>query len=158
MAVGDPWALPVAFYFHVEFQNGPVTESIPFQSVTGLEMELDVDTWHEGGANELAYHLPKSVKAGRLTLRRAVLPRKPGETGASLVDWVAKVINGDRSERIQTSDVLVHLLDETGQTLHLWRCMNAYPVKWSTDKLDAQKNELAISELVLAYSMIKQEK
>ncbi len=156
--MGDPWALPVAFYFHVEFQNGPVTESVSFQSVAGLDMELDVDTWQEGGANEVVYHLPKGVKSGKLTLRRAMLPRKVGEAGASLVDWVAQVLNGDRSEPIQPSDVLVHLLDASGQTVHLWRCLNAYPVKWSTDKLDAEKNELAIAELVLAYSMIKQEK
>ena len=158
MPIEDPWALPVAFYFHVEFQHGPVEESIPFQSVAGLDMELEVDTWYEGGANEQAYHLPKGVKAGRLTLQRAVLPSETGKAGASLVEWVTKVINGDRSEPIETSDVLVHLLDANGETLHLWRCHNAFPVKWSTDKLDAQKNELAISELVLAYSMIKQEK
>lgn len=151
------WKLPVSFYFDVEFQEGPVNEKIPFQGVSGLEMELDVETLNEGGANEWAYHLPKAAKGGRLSLRRALLPLQGGR-GAQLTAWVKEVIGGDRSRPIQTSAVLVHLLDENGSTLHLWRCSNAYPVKWVAEKFDSQKNEIAIAELVLACSSIIQEK
>lgn len=156
MAVNDVWRLPVAFYFDVEFQGGPVKERIPFQAVSGLEMELDVEILQEGGANDRAYHLPKGAKGGRLTLRRALLPLNQGP-GAQLSKWANEVVNGDRSQLIQTSDVLVHLLDENGKPLHLWRCSNAYPVKWMVEKLDSQKNELALAELVLACSSITQE-
>lgn len=157
MATDDLWRLPVSFYFDVEFQEGPVSEKIPFQAVSGLEMELDTEPWQEGGANDWVHQLPKGAKGGRLSLRRALLPLQGG-AGAQLAAWAKEVINGDRSKPIKTSAVLVHLLDENGQTLHLWRCANAYPVKWAAEALDAQKNEIAIAELSLACSSIVQEK
>lgn len=156
MSANDLWRLPVAFYFDVEFQGSPVSERIPFQSVSGLEMELDVEIWQEGGANDRAYFLPKGAKGGKLTLRRALLPLNEGP-GAQLSKWAKEVINGDRSVAIRTCDILVHLLDENGKPLHVWRCTNTYPLKWMVEKLDSQKNEIALMELVLACSSVVQE-
>lgn len=151
------WSLPVAFYFNVTFLGQPAIEDIAFQEVSGLSAELDVETRQEGGANDAVLHLPKGLKIGRVSMKRAVLPIGSG-AGASLTDWVVNTLDFDEDKPIQRRDLLIHLLDAKGNTLHLWECGGAYPVKWATDGFESQKNAVAIINLEFACTTLKQTK
>ena len=151
------WSLPVAFYFKVTFSGQRGIGDIAFQEVSGLSAELDVETRQEGGANDAVLHLPKGLKTGRVSMKRAMLPVKSG-VGASLTDWIQKTLSFDEDKPIQPRDLLIHLLDAKGETLHLWECGGAYPVKWATESFESQKNSVAIINLEFACKTIKQTK
>ena len=151
------WSLPVAFYFKVTFLGQPGIEDIAFQEISGLSAELDLDTLQQGGANDAVLHLPKGLKVGRVSMKRAMLP-VGGGIGASLTDWVVKTLDFDEDKPIQRRDLLIHLLDAKGETLHLWECGAAYPVKWATESFESQHNAIAIVNLEFACTTLKQTK
>lgn len=151
------WSLPVAFYFKVTFSGQQGIEDIAFQEVSGLSAELDIETQQEGGVNDAVLHLPKGIKTGRVSMKRAMLPVGSG-AGASLTEWITNTLNFDDGRPIQPRDLLIHLLDAKGETLHLWECGGAYPVKWATESFESQKNAVAIINLEFACKTIKQTK
>lgn len=151
------WSLPVAFYFKVTFSGQQGVEEIAFQEVSGLSAELDVETRQEGGVNDAVLYLPKGLKTGRVTMKRAMLPAGSG-TGARFADWIQQTLDFDEDRPIQPRDLLIHLLDAKGETLHLWECGGTYPVKWSTESFESQKNAVAIVNLEFACKTIKQTK
>ena len=150
-----PWDLPVAFYFKVEFQGDPKIEDIAFQEVSGLDLELELEPLQEGGVNNAVYQLPKGVKSGKLSLKRAVLPVGGGH-GSTLTDWMREVFGGSGDNYVRPRNLLVHLLDANGDTLHLWACTNAYPVKWAAESFESQKNGIAMANMDFVYTTLTQ--
>ena len=50
---------------------------------------------------------------------------------------------------------MVTLLDSTRLPLFSWMFTDVYPVNWSVSDLHAEKNEVAIEHLELAYKRIQ---
>jgi phage tail-like protein len=140
------WELPVAFYFQVKIGN----EEFAFKEVTGLSAEIEVESVKEGGVNEFTYLLPKQVKHGNLSLKRALNP-----VSSSDVSWIKEVLEGDFSVPIIPRDIIVNLLGQDGTPIYTWTCSKAYPVKWEVEKLDSQANSLLIERLEFAYTTLK---
>jgi len=142
--------LPAAFYFKVSFQGAPPIGDVAFRSVTGLDVEMEVESLKEGGVNEYEHKLPKQVKHGNLVLKRAMMPAEN-----NLGTWVRDILENPFNKTIQTRNVEITLLNEDGDPMYYWTCVNAYPVKWSMDGFDSQKNEIAIETLELIYTELK---
>lgn len=140
----DPWAPPVAFYFSVQFE-GDI--EVPFQEVSGLSLEMETETIKEGGENSYSYQVPVRRKHGNLVLKRSLAP-----ISEWLESYIVDVLESNGSEEIRCVMVNISLLDSEGEALESWMLLNAYPVKWSMNEFGAQKNELAIEQLELAYT------
>jgi len=138
---GDGWIPPVAFHFSVRIDN----DTLAFQEVSGLSVEMQTETVPEGGENRLVHELPTSLKCGRVELKRAI-----AKTGDPLIAWCRDVLESDFSQPIQPKQVFIFLLDMQGQPLRGWTLVQAYPVKWSVDGFSSTKNELAIESITLA--------
>lgn len=157
MANAAGWDLPTAFYFKIAFVGEPKIDEIAFQEVSGLSLQVDVESVQEGGLNAFEHQLPKPAKHGNLVLKRALLPlSKINEVVFN--KWFQTVFRGDYSQPIVTRDVLVYLLNAQGQTLHLWSCSNAYPVKWDAESFESQKNNVALVSMEFAYRNLEQKK
>lgn len=140
----DAWAPPVSFYFNVQFE-GDI--EVPFQEVSGLSLEIETETIKEGGENSYSYQVPVRRKHGNLVLKRSLMP-----ISEWLESYIVGVLESNGSEEIQCVMVNVSLLDPGGEALESWLLLNVYPVKWSVSEFGAQKNELAIEQLELAYT------
>lgn len=68
--MANNWDLPVAFYFSVRLGF----LELPFKEVSGLQVELELETIPEGGVNTHQHRLPKQLKHGNLVLKRALQP------------------------------------------------------------------------------------
>ncbi|MDR1632366.1 MAG: phage tail protein [Dysgonamonadaceae bacterium] len=142
----DIWQLPVAFYFSVSIDS----ENAPFNEVSGLDVEMEMESISEGGQNTFQHQLPKQIKHGNLVLKGAKLP-----LDSKFVSWVKNTLENDFGTTTESKLVIINLLNENAKPLCTWTCTNAFPVKWAVDSLDANKNSVLLETVELSYSTIK---
>lgn len=135
-----------AFSFVVNFNGGGLSiEDMGWQEVTGFSAELGIDEVSEGGENQFAWRLPKPPKYKNLVLKRALRHDSKG-----LVEWANDAIY---NFKFAPTTVTVSIKGEGKEDppLRTWEFFDAYPVKIQTSDLSAQKGELVIETLELAY-------
>lgn len=142
------WTLPVSFYFKVKIGN----EEFAFKEVSGLNVEMEIETLKEGGVNNYEYKLPKQIKHTNLVLKRAILPVKN-----NLIVWIRGIMEGDFSSPLKPRDIVVSLLDHEGNPLNTWTCEKAYPVKWDIESMDSEKNNIMIESIEFVYQSLKRQ-
>lgn len=134
----------VSFHFRVEFHDleGATDNDVRFQEVSGLDAELSTEELKEGGENRFTHRLPQPSKYSNLVLKRGLM------TDSGLIGWFRDAIE---SFVFEPRMVSVTLLDEESNALMAWNFVNAYPLKWSVSNLDANKNEVVVDTVELAY-------
>ncbi len=112
-----------------------------FTEVSGLQVEMDVMEYQEGGNNGFVHRLPGYTKVTNLTLKR-------GMTGSNeFYKWFADVARGKFTRR----DVTVVMYDAGGNELMRWNFSKAYPVKWIGPQFRSTETAAAIETLELAH-------
>jgi len=139
---------PVAFFFKVGFVPYTGGGDASFQEVGGIGPEMETEAYREGGENRFVHALPKGVKHPKLSLKRGVAP-----DDSDLVGWCRSVLEGGLATRIVPRTVLIDLLNAEGDPLRSWSFENAYPVHWTVDPFQADKNGLAIEKIELNYTV-----
>jgi len=143
----------VAFYFKVTIAGSASDVDASFQDVSGLSVELETETYVEGGGNTFGYRLPKGVKYQNLVLSRGMAP-----TDSPLIVWCKKILEGGLACDIETKLLKVSLLNPDGNILHAWSFAGAYPVKWQADSFNSQKNDVAIEKIEFAFNSVTRER
>ena len=134
---------PVGFHFSVEFDLARATErDVRFRDVSGLTMELEQETFNEGGENRFAHKLPVRGQYPDLVLKRGLLV----DTG--LRDWVVDAV---QNLVIEPVTVWVTLLDEAHDPLRTYTVDGAWPKKWVVSDFNATASEIVVETLELAY-------
>ena len=146
----DVFYPPSAFYFRVSFTAGSRNVDAAFREVGGIGPEMETETVAEGGENRFVHTLPKSMKHPRLVLKRGI-----AVLDSPLVQWCKNVLEGGLVELIKPQQLLVVLMDETGQPLRSWNIQNAYPVRWEVEPFQSTKNEVALEKIELCYAYSK---
>ena len=137
---------PASFYFTVDIVDQGTSGDTSFQEVQGLQAERDMLEIKEGGENRYSHRLPERAKYGNLVLKRGVLRPTSG-----FGSWCKGVMESNFDTVITPTTVLLSLLDAQANPLLSWNFVGAWPVKWSVADLGAEKNELAIETMELAY-------
>ncbi|PSR18569.1 glycerol acyltransferase [filamentous cyanobacterium CCP3] len=133
----------VGFSFNVEFLGGTLQSAkIGFQSVTGLSVEMQLESLKEGGENRFEYNLPTRKKYSPLVLKRGLTQN------TKIIKWCSEtMLNFD----IQPVNLQITLLNASQKPLMIWDVINAWPKKWSVSDFDAEKSAIAIETLELNY-------
>jgi phage tail-like protein len=141
-----------------------------FSDAGGLNSNLDVETYQEGGNNTAPLRFPKWAKFDSVTLKRGVTPR------TSLWDWHEQVVAG--TAPVLRKSGLIILFDRGGVPLArggplpgqavathdqantagltriplaAWYIDNAFPEKVTGPTLDAKSNTVAVESVDLAH-------
>ncbi|MGZ8157301.1 MAG: phage tail protein [Methylobacter sp.] len=139
----------LAFRFNVFFfMDGDKANSldIRFSKVSGLSSRIDTQPLNEGGQNLFTHRLPARAQYDNLILERSMT------IDSRLVDEFDTTLS---LFKFNPSNVLVTLLDETGSPISGWLFMTAYPVKWTISDLDADKNQIVVETMELAYQRMQ---
>jgi phage tail-like protein len=138
---------PVGFHFKVEFDLPGVADTdFRFRDVSGMSMEVEEETYNEGGENRFIHKFPVRARYPDLILKRGLL------TDSVIRKWCEEAIyNLD----IQPTSVWVTLLNEEHEPLQSYTFINAWPKKWSISDLNAESSEIVIESLELAYQYFK---
>lgn len=142
MAVYYP---PVGIHFRVEFDlpnASPSENDMRFREVSGLSMELQEETYIEGGENRFTHKLPVRASYPDLTLKRGLL------TDSAVRDWCKSAI---QKMDIQPATVWVTVLNDAHEPLQTYTFINAWPKKWQISDLNAESSDILVESLDLAY-------
>ena len=135
---------PVGFHFRVVFTGiGASNIDSRFQSVSGLNVELETESKKEGGENRYEHVLPVRTKYPVLVLKRGLI-----RDSELLTSWCNDAF---LSLVIKPVDLTVSLLNEAHEPLMTWSVKQAWPRKWSHSDLNAEQNSLAIETFELQY-------
>lgn len=140
---------PAGFHFQVEFINIGNDNDTRFQSVSGLNMELDIENIKEGGQNLFEHKLPGKSKFSDLTLKRGLL------LDSQVIKWVKDALYNREFKPITLN---IHLLNNDHKPLLTWKVFRAWPRKWNISDLNANENSVMIETLEIVYNYFKLQK
>jgi phage tail-like protein len=113
-----------------------------FTEISGLQLEMNVQEYQEGGVNEYSHQLAGPVRyPSRLILRRGLTDID------ALWGWFREVVRG----QIQRQNLSIVLLDSSGIERRRWMFTGAYPVRWVGPELRAGTAEVAVETLEFAH-------
>jgi len=134
---------PVGFHFKVEFVGIGNDNDVRFQSVGGLSVEYDAESYKEGGENRYEHKLPVRTKYADLSLKRGML------VNSAVIDWCKKAF---QERKFMVAQINVTLMNEDHQPLKTWNVFGAWPKKWSVSDFNAQENSIVVESLDISYS------
>lgn len=137
---------PLGFYYSVVFSISPNRNDVRFQSVSGLSVELEMETYKEGGENRFEHKLPGRTKYTNLTLKRGML------VDSEIIKWCMEAI---QNHDFKPSDISIILMNEKGEPLKVWNVTHAIPTKWLISDLNATENAIVVETLELSYRYFK---
>ncbi len=139
MATGQRKDPLLSYSFAVEIE-GLVAGG--FSEVQGLQLEIEVHEYREGGVNEYVHKRAGPAKyPSSLVLKRGITDVR------TLWSWHWDVARGN----VERKQIAVLLMDGTGAEKMRWTFQGAYPVKWVGPDLRGNANELAVEAVEFAH-------
>lgn len=132
---------PLGFHFRVEFAN--IKGEFEFQSVSGLNVELETEQIAEGGENRFKHRLPVRTKFTNIILKRGL------KVNTDLIKWCRDAV---LDFNITPTDMTIILLNEEHEPLQTWNVVHAWPVKWEVTDLNAEESKITVESIELAYN------
>ncbi|MFC3737700.1 phage tail protein [Paractinoplanes deccanensis] len=120
-----------------------------FQEVTGLDVEMDVKDYEEGGRNDGIVRRVGRAKYSPLVCKRGMFGPEGGDAVPELWQWFQDIVAGVRPVRRYDGTVVVQ--DQRGRPAAAWLFRAALPVKLVGPQLNARTGEVAVEELHLAH-------
>jgi|SRR5687767_5356650 len=137
----------VGFHFLVLFEIFPqFPYDLRFQEVSGLSVDIEMETKTEGGEHRFVHNLPVRSKFGDVTLKRGKC------LGSGILHWARQAID---EFKFKPSNVLISLLNADHVPLFNWYLINAIPKRLDVSGFNAQNNEIVVETLVLSYQYFK---
>jgi phage tail-like protein len=112
-----------------------------FTEVSGLEVQVEVQEYKEGGKNDFVHQFPGRAKVGHLTLKRGL------SCSNDFLLWQLQIASGN----IQRRNVSLAIFSVKGEEIMRWNFDKAYPVKWSGPAFNSTTEAVAIETLELAH-------
>lgn len=118
-----------------------------FTSVSGLTMEVEIETYAEGGENGFEHKLPGRVKWPNLVFKRGITHDN------NLLNWFETSVGPGFAvmPKVSRASCAVTMLSSTGKRLRAWNIVDAFPVRWQGPDFDAAVDEVPVEELEIAH-------
>jgi len=146
MALGE--YPPVGFHFIVAFQLVPqVPNDIAFQEVSGLTVDMEMESYVEGGENRFTHQLPTRTRYADLVLKRGLSPMSSG-----IFNWAR---NSVEFFNFQPINLTVSLLNADHVPIASWYVVNAIPKRWEVSAFNAEQGSVVIETMQLSYQYFK---
>jgi len=132
----DPF---MGFNFIVEIKGVTVGG---FSEVTGLQVEVELQEYREGGLNEYIHKLAGPTRyPSNLILKHGITDKQ------ELWAWHLDVRKGIFTRK----NGAIILLNTSGTEVWRWNFVDAYPSRWSGPDLRANASEVAVETLELVH-------
>lgn len=126
------------FHFQVEWGG----TRMGFQTVSGLEISVDVIEYREGIDKE---HTPKKMP-GQKHFGDIKLSRGVAKADNDFFEWW----NTINLNTVEKRDIVISLLNENHEPVVVWKVKNAFPVKVRWADLKASESEAFIEHLIIS--------
>ena len=115
-----------------------------FKECEGLEVEIEVLEYAEGGNYEFVHKFPGRARYPNLRLSRGLTKED------NFLKWL--MATKTQAER---KEVTIKLLEGRGQVARQWTFADAFPVRWTGPNLSAGSAAAADESLEIAHSGLK---
>lgn len=119
-----------------------------FSEISGLEVNIEVATYTEGGENGFVHQLPGRMSWPNILLKRGVT------NSDALFDWVNKTAGtgfADNGNKLTRSSGAITVIGSNGSRLRTWQLQDAFAVRWSGPRFMAGSSDSLDEELELAH-------
>lgn len=123
-----------------------------FQEVSGLEVEVGVESVEEGGENGFVHRLPGRMTWPNITLKRGVTQTD------NLLTWLNKSSGeqfGVAGNSLTRSTAAITLTGPAGKRIRAWEFVGAFPVKWKGPEFATDSTTAAAETLEIAHHGFK---
>lgn len=135
-----------SFMFYVEIEGINVAQ---FSEVNGLQIEIETESYREGGKNDFVYNFPKGIKYQPLVLKRGITDVD------ELWKWYKEVRDGKIARKNVTIRMYKSYKDMKAKDAKWsWTFQKAYPIKWTGPALKADSNTIAFESIELVHQGI----
>jgi phage tail-like protein len=160
-----------AFRFQVKLRRSPAAESgaagtdfapadasgAPlgdgaFQECSGLDIEMDVQEYREGGRNDGVIRRVGRAKYQNLVLKRGMF-HTGGAVDRELWRWLQSIVTGERP--VPRYDGVVEVMSGAQAVVARWEFERGVPARLVGPTLNAQTGEIAIEELHIAHEGLR---
>ena len=126
-----------------------------FQECSGLEVEMDVQDYDEGGRNDGVIRQVGRAKYKTIVLKRGMFVPEGGKTvDSSLWKWLQDIVSGARP--VARYNGVVEVMDPSGgSVLATWQFDRGLPAKITGPSLNGQTGEVAIEEIHIAHEGLR---
>ncbi|AUP79071.1 phage tail protein [Flavivirga eckloniae] len=146
MASNDPI---VGFHFSVIFELVPqFSIDTKFQSVGGLKVTMETESYTEGGQNRFKHNFPLRSGYQDLVLKRGLTSDLSG-----LSMWCNQALE---SFVFYPANLVVSLLNENGNPVKVWYVSHAIPISYEFSDFNAEENKIVIETITLRYNFFKE--
>ena len=152
---------PINFQFSVRFlrpsnpqderkKNAGLSEEyVTFQSISGLNVQMQTESLKEGAENRFEHILPVRSKYSDLVLKRGLVFKSP-----NVLVWLKKAFE---EFKFEPWDLQITMLDIENKPLVKWDVTNAWPKAWKFSEFNAMEGKVFIETLELSYNYFRME-
>lgn len=140
LGVNDDIIVGCHFYIRGQSDSDAISQAF-FTEVSGMDVEIDVQTLEEGGVNDHVHKLLGRTKISDITLKNGLT------NSSALWDWFLEILHGVYTRK----NISIVLVDQEGTERHRRDYREAIPIKWSGPQLNAGQSAVAIQTLVLTH-------
>ena len=155
MAASDP--LLRAFRFQVRLRRsddeGTSLGDGAFQECSGLEVEMDVKEFLEGGNNAAVIRQAGRAKYTNLILKRGMFHSTTGRLNTELWKWMQDAVGNVRP--IARYDGVIEVMSVGDEVVATWEFDRGLPARIRGPELNARTGEVAIEELHIAHEGLR---
>jgi phage tail-like protein len=145
----EPFYPIVGFFFTIGFEGISGKVDCKFKEASGIKMKLTTEEIKSGGENGVIISLPLKTTYTDLTLKRGVLSTK-----SDVTKWCYSWFLNDYSTTIQTKNIELKLLDESGTMAMGWKFHNALPIEMDISGFNSMDSAIMVETITLKYSHI----
>jgi phage tail-like protein len=124
-----------------------------FQEVSGLEIEMDVQEYQEGGRNDGVIRRVGRAKYQNLVLKRGMFYGASGSANRDLWGWLQNVTKGVRP--VARYDGIIEVMSVADEVAATWAFDRGLPAKVRGPELNGKTGEIAIEELHIAHEGLR---
>ena len=137
----------VGFHFLVTFELFPqLPNDLRFQEVSGLTVNMEMESLKEGGENRFVHQLPVRTSYNELVLKRGKF------LGSGVLHWCK---NAMENFEFKPTNIMISLLNDDHLPLYNWYVINAIPKKLEISGFNAERGEVVIETMTLNYQYFK---
>lgn len=146
---------PLAGSVPADAPGGDILGSGAFQDCSGLEIEMDVQEYLEGGRNDGTVKRVGRAKFPLLVLKRGMFhgAAAGAQADARLWLWLQRIVARER--RVERMDGRITLMSADGTPRAAWGFERGLPAKLRGPELNARTGEVAIEELTIAHEGLR---
>ena len=112
-----------------------------FMEVSGLESEIQLESYEEGGQNDYVHQFPTRTTSPNLVLSKGLTDIW------ALWGWY----DDARQGKVKRRNGTIMLLDHQRLPVMWWNFKDAYPVKWTGPQFSSSATEVAVERIELVH-------